>query len=197
MPAKPKPAPRLKKEYPTDKTLDKYGLSRDEFHSILAKQGGVCPICSKVPSTGRWVIDHHHVKGWSKMSAGKRKEYVRGITCWFCNHYYLGRAINTEKAKNVVAYLQRYEDKWNSTRKSSFDGVIISASADVIGTEPTLTTPLYTTSSAAGKAVTRRSTIPATLYSSITVNTLSESLTQERGGKGSGKSKSNGTAKKK
>jgi len=95
---------------PTQKTLDKYGLSVEEWEAILDKQGGVCPICKKVPSTGRWVTDHYHIKGWKNLPPEKRKLYVRGILCWFCNHSYLGRGITLEKATNMVEYLKRFED---------------------------------------------------------------------------------------
>jgi hypothetical protein len=49
--------------------------------------------------------------GWKKMPAEERKKYVRGLLCWFCNHYYVGRAITVEKASRVVLYLQNYEKK--------------------------------------------------------------------------------------
>jgi hypothetical protein len=96
------------KEYPTQKTLDKYGLTRLDQKMILEAQGGVCPICEKVPTTGRWVIDHHHVKGWKDMPPEKRKLYVRGITCWFCNRNYLAKAITPRKAENIKRYLENY-----------------------------------------------------------------------------------------
>ncbi len=99
------------KEYPTDQTLEKYGLSRDEFKAILKSQDNTCPICEKTPSTGRWNIDHHHVKGWSKMPPEQRKLYVRGVVCWFCNRYYMSKAISIRKAENVAEYLRRYEKR--------------------------------------------------------------------------------------
>jgi len=54
------------------------------------------------------VFDHEHTKGWKQMPPEERAEYVRGLTCWFDNHSYLGRGITIEKAQNVVAYLKRY-----------------------------------------------------------------------------------------
>lgn len=93
---------------PSKATLDKYGLSQEEWQRILDAQGGVCFICKKMSSTGRLCIDHEHVKGWKKMPPEKRKLFVRGILCWVCNHYYVGRGINIEKAMRVVSYLQQY-----------------------------------------------------------------------------------------
>lgn len=96
------------KEYPTQQTLDKYGLSRSEFKTIIKAQGGTCPICEKIPSTGRWVIDHQHVKGWKNLPPDERKKFVRGVTCWFCNRNYLAKAITPRKAENIKRYLETY-----------------------------------------------------------------------------------------
>ena len=110
MPAKPKPlkTERPKLHYPTKQTLDKYGLSKRGFWTILESQGWICPVCKTYPKSGRWNIDHEHVKGWKKMPPKERKTYVRGITCWFCNRYYLAKQMSADKAKNVVNYLESY-----------------------------------------------------------------------------------------
>jgi hypothetical protein len=96
---------------PTAGTLNKYGLTADDFIRIIESQNGVCPICEKTPSTGRWNIDHQHVKGWKKMPPEKRKLYVRGIVCWFCNRYYMSKAINPSKAENIKAYLEAFNKR--------------------------------------------------------------------------------------
>lgn len=98
---------------PTLSTLHKYGLTTESFEAILTRQGGVCAICKKVPN-GHWCIDHDHRKGWKKMPPEQRALYVRGVLCWFCNHYYVGRSITVEKAKNVVKYLVDYEERIKS-----------------------------------------------------------------------------------
>lgn len=104
-------------DYPSPATLKKYGITQEEFATILTLQGGVCPICGKVPNpsrkTGkrRWVIDHVHVKGWKNMPPEKRKTYIRGITDWFCNRNFLAKGITIEKAQNIVRYLQDYQDR--------------------------------------------------------------------------------------
>jgi hypothetical protein len=94
---------------PKPATLKRYGLSEAEWRAILEKQGGVCAICKRVPSTGRTVIDHFHAKGWKKMPPEQRKLYVRGLCCWFCNHAFLGRGITVEKSRNVTLYLEEFE----------------------------------------------------------------------------------------
>jgi hypothetical protein len=94
---------------PSKTTLSKYGLSLSEWESILDRQGGVCPICGKVPSTGRWVVDHEHVKNWKNLPPEVRKSYVRGILCWYDNRNILTRGTTIEKLKNAVKYLEEYE----------------------------------------------------------------------------------------
>lgn len=96
---------------PSLATLKKYGLSESEWRALLDKQGGVCAVCKIEPSKGRLCIDHEHVKGWKKMPPEKRKLYVRGLLCWVCNHYYLGRGISIQKAQNVVLFLEDYRDR--------------------------------------------------------------------------------------
>lgn len=99
---------------PTDATLKKYGLSYGDWLALLATQDFKCGVCGKVPSQSkkdgkvRLVIDHEHVRGWKAMPPEERKLYVRGLTCWYCNHAYLGRGITVEKAEGVVRYLKAY-----------------------------------------------------------------------------------------
>ncbi len=106
---------------PSKVTLKKYGFGtrstglwegqspEDDWLAMLAMQGNVCPICKKAPTTGRWVTDHEHVRGWKDMPPSERRKYVRGITCWFCNSTYLGRAMSHLKAVHMVAYFESYE----------------------------------------------------------------------------------------
>lgn len=96
---------------PRKETLKKYGLDAEGWLAILERQDWVCAICRKVPPSGRMVTDHDHLRRWKKLSPTKRRETVRGITCWTCNHYYLGRGINEAKASNVVAYLRAHAAK--------------------------------------------------------------------------------------
>jgi hypothetical protein len=94
---------------PTQATLKKYGLSALDWLIMLDEQSWVCPIMGVTPSTGRFVIDHEHVKGWAAMPPEERKKYVRGLVSWYANHAYLGRGISVERAGNVLAFLTRYE----------------------------------------------------------------------------------------
>lgn len=96
---------------PAKATLKKYGLEQYEWLRMLQDQGWVCPIMGTIPSSGRLVTDHDHVRGWDKMPPDQRKLYVRGITSWYANHAYLGRGISVERAENVVCYLRAYEER--------------------------------------------------------------------------------------
>ena len=96
---------------PKPTTLRKYGLTVDEWLAILERQGGVCAICNRVPKSGRWVTDHEHVKRYKKLPAEKRKLYLRGVICPFCNSHCVGRFMTLPKARNVVEYLEAYEKR--------------------------------------------------------------------------------------
>ena len=56
--------------------LQKYGMTPDDYLSLLAKQNGVCAICSKPPKNNRLAVDHDHDTG-----------EVRGILCHPCNRH--------------------------------------------------------------------------------------------------------------
>lgn len=93
---------------PSKPTLAKYGLTLEGWKGHIDRQGGVCPVCKKAPTTGRGVVDHEHVRGWKAKPPEQRALYVRGVTCWFDNHSFLGRGITVEKSMNVTAYLSEY-----------------------------------------------------------------------------------------
>lgn len=94
---------------PIPSTLKKYGLSLHEWSEILCQQDYKCPICKRylVKKTN---IDHHHVQGWRRMKPEKRKLYVRGVTCWYCNKHVIS-AITLDKARNATVYLEAFEKR--------------------------------------------------------------------------------------
>jgi hypothetical protein len=107
---------------PSAATLKKYGMTLETWASIVQRQGHACAICVQVPSSGRLCIDHDHVKGWKKMPPAKRRVYVRGVVCWRCNHYYLGRGISIARARNVVSYLEAYAQKLKTREDALYSG---------------------------------------------------------------------------
>ncbi len=108
MPDSPTPPDWL--TIPSPATLKKYGLDKHDYLTIAERQNYCCPICEN-ELRKRSNIDHFHVKNWKKMPPEVRKLYVRGVTCWVCNHYYLGRAITVQKAQNVLKYLEEFEKR--------------------------------------------------------------------------------------
>lgn len=95
---------------PRPATLKKYGLSLNEWKNILAEQGYRCPICLNVlcKTTN---IDHFHQKQWSKLPPEKRKLYIRGVTCWYCNKNMLPKGITTLKVRRTLHYLEEFEKR--------------------------------------------------------------------------------------
>jgi len=93
---------------PTKQTLARYGLGIEDWLAMANNQNHRCFICENEPTKGRLCIDHEHVKGWKLMPPEQRKMYVRGLLCWTCNHFYVGRGISIPRAENVVKYLKGY-----------------------------------------------------------------------------------------
>jgi hypothetical protein len=77
---------RSGKHCPLDHALRvTYGLTCDDYHRLLATQGGMCAVCGTAPGAWRLVPDHDHVTG-----------VVRGLC-----HHRCQRWITAQ----VVAYL--------------------------------------------------------------------------------------------
>ena len=92
-----------------DKTLKKYGLTWDDYHQMMVRQRGDCPICKRpLPNP---VVDHQHVKGWKTMKPAKRKKHVRGLLCRRCNWRFLGNLVTVEIACSVADYLLDFKDR--------------------------------------------------------------------------------------
>jgi hypothetical protein len=58
-----------------------YGITGDDYSSLLARQGGRCAICGAKPKSKRLAVDHDHKTG-----------AVRGLLCSRCNHDLMGAA---------------------------------------------------------------------------------------------------------
>ncbi len=96
---------------PSQATLKKYGLTETEWHDLLNSQDGTCGVCRKLPKSLRLCIDHEHINGWKKLPPSERKQYVRGLLCFFCNRYFLARGMHQTKARNIVTYLDKYDTR--------------------------------------------------------------------------------------
>jgi recombination endonuclease VII len=98
-------------------TLRKYGLSEEDWTELYNLNGGICPICKR--TLDKPVIDHFHARGWRKMKAEKRKTFVRGICCNYCNRRRIGRGMNLEIAKNMVEYFENFEKRRTTEKAKS------------------------------------------------------------------------------
>ena len=82
--------------------LNKYGISLEEYTTILESQNGGCAICGRsqnIDSEFGLHVDHDH-------DTGK----VRGILCSSCN-LGLGKfAHECDRLKNAIAYLEAHDD---------------------------------------------------------------------------------------
>ena len=83
----------------------KYGITEATYFKMAAVHDGACWICLRKPSAGKTLnVDHEHPRKKVPGSGGQ----VRGLLCFFCNKYMIGRrraehAILFERA---AAYLR-------------------------------------------------------------------------------------------
>ena len=96
---------------PTPHTLRKYGLTREDWQFILDRQGGVCGGCGRVPGSGKFNIDHEHVRKWKEMPPEQRKQYVRGLLCWTCNSFTLAKGAKPAHLRMAADYLESYQQR--------------------------------------------------------------------------------------
>lgn len=79
-------------------SLVKYGLSPEDYETLLAAQSGMCATCSATPDAqpfGCLSVDHDHATG-----------AVRGLLCMNCNHA-LGKAKDDPTVlRRLAAYLE-------------------------------------------------------------------------------------------
>lgn len=84
-----------KKEARRKWVKDVYGLSLEEYDTILAHQGYKCAICRKIPQPGKhFHIDHEH------------GGHVRGLLCAYCNNRLVGRLKEHSLAQRLADYLR-------------------------------------------------------------------------------------------
>lgn len=99
---------------PTRQTFERYGLSRDEWVTLLAEQNGVCGVCGSVPDGGTLHIDHEHVRGWKKLAPEDKKRYVRGLVCWYDNTNLLRIGSTPARLRAAAQYLEAYTERRRS-----------------------------------------------------------------------------------
>jgi hypothetical protein len=72
-----------------------YGISVEEYNSMLNKQNGRCAICRNSPDNKRLCVDHCHVTG-----------RVRGLLCQKCNRGLGLFKDNTDSLFSAIKYLK-------------------------------------------------------------------------------------------
>jgi hypothetical protein len=83
-----------------------YGMTLDQFNSLLDSQGNTCAICKCVMAKVN--VDHDHACCPERKTCGK---CIRGLLCDGCNTA-LGRFKDSkEMLKSAINYLDTYEDK--------------------------------------------------------------------------------------
>ena len=80
-----------------------YGITVDDYESMLANQGGSCAGCGVKPDGQRLCVDHDHKCCSGPRSCGK---CVRGLLCARCNKLIGLASDNTQTLSNLVSYLQ-------------------------------------------------------------------------------------------
>ena len=81
--------------------LRNYGITKQQYESILHQQGGVCAVCKCLPSSdrcthGHLVVDHCHGSG-----------LVRGLLCSRCNAS-LGESMdNVATLEAMISYIKQ------------------------------------------------------------------------------------------
>ena len=85
------------KEKGTIQVIGRYGLSKEEYYSLLENQNGVCAICFKKDKI-RLAVDHNH-------NTGK----VRGLLCSNCNRGIGLLKDSTAMLLSAAQYLQRFD----------------------------------------------------------------------------------------
>lgn len=82
----------------------KYGLSVEEYDSILSAQGGVCAICQRPPSeTKSLAVDHDHGCCPDEETCG---QCIRGLLCFPCNSAIGHFEDNLERLSRAADYIE-------------------------------------------------------------------------------------------
>lgn len=83
-----------------DQYLQKtYGISLEQYNQLLKSQNNCCAICHKSPEQeGRnLAVDHDH-----------RSKEIRGLLCFKCNHYVIGRHRDPDLLERAAEYLRKH-----------------------------------------------------------------------------------------
>jgi hypothetical protein len=85
--------------------LKRFGITRERFDIMFAKQGNACAICKTTdPGHAYWCVDHDHACcPSSDKTCGK---CIRGILCCKCNHGIGQLDDDVERIRAAADYLE-------------------------------------------------------------------------------------------
>ena len=86
--------------------LKRYGLTLEQYESLLVAQGGVCAICKKPPVGERLCIDHDHSCCPSEKACPR---CIRGLVCRPCNLVLGNSGDNVTVLQDAIIYLGQKE----------------------------------------------------------------------------------------
>lgn len=80
--------------------IKKYGITLADYEAKLLAQENSCDLCKRHTSNFKFrlSVDHDHKTG-----------QVRGLLCFFCNKYRVGRN-NLVTATQIYEYMQKHKD---------------------------------------------------------------------------------------
>lgn len=92
--------PERKAQHLAGVLMHKFGLTLEQFESMVEEQGGVCAICKKVCTRRtRLSVDHDHATG-----------KVRGLLCIMCNNLLGWVNDDIGLLLTAIEYLRRHSD---------------------------------------------------------------------------------------
>lgn len=76
----------------------KYGITVEQYDSLLKEQNFCCAICDRHESEfkRRLAVDHNHVT-----------REIRGLLCNYCNHRVVGRHRDGAKLRKIADYIEQ------------------------------------------------------------------------------------------
>ena len=93
----------------------KYGITEAIYFEMVKHGDGVCWICKRKPLPGKALnVDHQHLLKAEK-KAGIKFGKVRGLLCYFCNKYVIGRS-KVEHAHRYRAAADYLESKFDGRK---------------------------------------------------------------------------------
>jgi hypothetical protein len=83
-----------------------FGISEEQFESLLSQQNGRCAVCGKleIESSKRFSVDHAH--------GGPHRGRIRAIVCDLCNRFVLWKHETGEKLRKAAEIVDNPLTDW-------------------------------------------------------------------------------------